>query len=108
MKSAYGNMLTRSTPTGSSCHLEIRCASKSWSSNEGDCYFVLNFSHNRQLADRFGVGSVPKLIVISNTGETITKKGRKEVQDKGVVAFRHWATIAGGLASADNKILDDL
>ncbi|ELU18880.1 hypothetical protein CAPTEDRAFT_180186 [Capitella teleta] len=55
------------------------------------------------LVERYGVGSVPKLIVISGKGEVITKKGRKEIQDKGIVACRNWATVAARVPPAVNE-----
>lgn len=33
---------------------------------------------------------VPKLVVINQSGDVITEKGRKEVEDRGIVAFKAW------------------
>ena len=38
---------------------------------------------------------MPKLLIIAPSGELITDKGRKEVEDRGVAAFRSWLTGAG-------------
>lgn len=38
--------------------------------------------------------AVPKFIIINKDGEVISLKGRKEVQDKGVIAFRNWSQAA--------------
>ena len=38
--------------------------------------------------------AVPRFIVIQRDGELITARGRKEVQDKGVICFRNWHQAA--------------
>ena len=38
--------------------------------------------------------AVPKFIIINKDGEVITSKGRKEVQDKGILGFRNWQQAA--------------
>ncbi|XP_053394735.1 nucleoredoxin-like protein 2 [Mercenaria mercenaria] len=44
-----------------------------------------------ELKAKYNVTAVPKFIIINKDGEVISLKGRKEVQDKGVIAFRNWA-----------------
>lgn len=43
---------------------------------------------------KYNVTAVPKFIIINKDGEVISLKGRKEVQDKGVIAFRNWTQAA--------------
>ena len=33
---------------------------------------------------------IPKLIIVDGRGNVISEKGRKEVEDRGVAAFRSW------------------
>lgn len=47
-----------------------------------------------ELKLKYNVTAVPKFIIINKDGEVISSKGRKEVQDKGVIAFRNWAQAA--------------
>ncbi|XP_076462942.1 nucleoredoxin-like protein 2 [Babylonia areolata] len=42
------------------------------------------------LVEKFHVSVIPKLIVLRPDGEVITTKGRKDVQDKGLISFRAW------------------
>lgn len=46
---------------------------------------------------------MPKLIIITKDGEIISAKGRKEVQDKGVIAFRNWALTANILEAKQSQ-----
>ncbi|XP_064607217.1 nucleoredoxin-like protein 2 [Liolophura sinensis] len=42
------------------------------------------------LKEKYCVNVIPKLIVLRPSGEVITPTGRKDVQDKGIIAFRSW------------------
>ena len=42
------------------------------------------------MAEKYSISVIPKLIVIQPSGEIITSKGRKDVQDKGLVCMRAW------------------
>lgn len=53
----------------------------------------------------FEVAVVPKLIICSPSGDIISKKGRKEVEDRSVAAFRYWLSNAG-ISSARIKTPD--
>lgn len=47
-----------------------------------------------ELKLKYNVTAVPKFFIINKDGEIITSKGRKEVQDKGIIAFRNWQQAA--------------
>ena len=47
------------------------------------------------MRDKFQVNAVPKLIIVKPSGEVITWKGRKEVQDRGIAAYRTWFDHSG-------------
>ena len=49
----------------------------------------------RELQKQFKINMVPKLLIIKPSGELVTEKGRKEVEDRGIVAFRNWLAGAG-------------
>ncbi|XP_033737925.1 nucleoredoxin-like protein 2 [Pecten maximus] len=63
--------------------------------SHGD-WLVVPFGDQLQedLKTRFNITAVPKLIIVNNAGDVITLKGRKEIQDKGIVCFRTWQEIA--------------
>lgn len=48
----------------------------------------------RSFRTTYDVNSLPKLIVVKDTGEIITKTGRKEVQDRGFIGYRNWRQAA--------------
>lgn len=56
--------------------------------------FIFFFSMCRSLRTTYEVNSLPKLIVVKDTGEIITKTGRKEVQDRGFIGYRNWRQAA--------------
>ena len=34
--------------------------------------------------------AIPRFIVVHKDGEVLTSRGRKEIQDKGVICYRNW------------------
>jgi hypothetical protein len=48
----------------------------------------------RAFRAKYDVNSLPKLIVVNDTGEIITSTGRKEVQDRGFIGYRNWRQAA--------------
>ncbi|GFS10157.1 nucleoredoxin-like protein 2 [Elysia marginata] len=42
------------------------------------------------LVEKYSISVIPKLVVIQPSGDVITPKGRKDVQDKGLVCMRAW------------------
>ncbi|WAR23009.1 NXNL2-like protein [Mya arenaria] len=57
-----------------------------------------------ELKMKYNVTAVPKLIIVSRGGEVVTAKGRKEVQDKGVIAFRNWQQAAATLEAKQQAL----
>ncbi|KAL5017232.1 hypothetical protein ScPMuIL_006821 [Solemya velum] len=53
-----------------------------------------------KLKSQYDISSVPKLVVVRDDGEVLTMKGRKEVQDKGIICYRNWQNL---LASKSTK-----
>ena len=58
----------------------------------------------------FKITAIPKLIVVRDNGTIITEKGRKDIQDKGIICFRGWLQKANlskpkpsDEANAENK-----
>jgi nucleoredoxin len=45
---------------------------------------------SRKLKTKYDIKAIPKLIVIRDNGTVITEKGRKDIQDKGMICFRGW------------------
>ena len=48
----------------------------------------------RTLINKYSIRSIPKLVVIRADGEVVTMRGRKDVQDKGIVCFRNWLSLS--------------
>ena len=49
-----------------------------------------------ELREKFNVTVIPKLIIVNCNGEVITTRGRKELTDRGVGAFRTWSSGSSG------------
>jgi nucleoredoxin len=47
-------------------------------------------SHKAQLANKFNVTGIPKLVIIDAQGKLITENGRGDVSNKGSEAFNAW------------------
>ncbi|KAL3868647.1 hypothetical protein ACJMK2_041427 [Sinanodonta woodiana] len=60
-----------------------------------------------ELREKFGITAVPKLVIVNKDGEIITQKGRKEIQDKGVICYRNWEQIATTLESKTSQVQDE-
>ncbi|XP_064652711.1 nucleoredoxin-like protein 2 [Lineus longissimus] len=46
------------------------------------------------LRQQYNITAIPKLIVIKASGDVISQKGRKDIQEKGTTCFRVWAAGA--------------
>ncbi|XP_036600011.1 nucleoredoxin-like protein 2 [Trichosurus vulpecula] len=46
------------------------------------------FKHD--LKKRYNITAIPKLVVVKQTGEVITDKGRKQIREKGLSCFQNW------------------
>ena len=49
------------------------------------CVYCYSF-----LVEKYKISIIPKLVIIRPDGEVVTTKGRKDVQDKGLISFRGW------------------
>ncbi|NXF40920.1 NXNL2 protein, partial [Nyctibius bracteatus] len=46
--------------------------------------------YKHELKKKYNITAIPKLVIVKQTGEVITDKGRKEIRDKGLSCFRNW------------------
>ncbi|XP_043832127.1 LOW QUALITY PROTEIN: nucleoredoxin-like protein 2 [Dromiciops gliroides] len=46
------------------------------------------FKHD--LKKRYNITAIPKLVVVKQTGEVITDKGRKQIREQGLSCFQNW------------------
>ena len=54
----------------------------------------MRFVNCRELQEKFNVTAIPKLIVVNENSEVVTSRGRKEITDRGVGAFRSWSSVS--------------
>lgn len=60
-------------------------------------WFAVPFGNEMiaELKSRYHITAIPKLIVITDEGEVITERGRKEINDQGPDCYKSWAhTVA--------------
>ncbi|XP_021345285.1 nucleoredoxin-like protein 2 [Mizuhopecten yessoensis] len=98
LKDFYEETQRRSAPfevVFVSCDKKEEDMASYYRESHGD-WLVVPFGDQLQddLKTRFNITAVPKLIIVNNAGDVITLKGRKEIQDKGIVCFRTWQEIA--------------
>lgn len=46
------------------------------------------------LKKKYNITAVPKLVIVKESGEVITDKGRKQIRDRGLACFRNWLEAA--------------
>ncbi|NXP17578.1 NXNL2 protein, partial [Scytalopus superciliaris] len=46
------------------------------------------------LKKKYNITAIPKLVIVKQTGEVITDKGRKQIRDKGLSCFQNWLESA--------------
>uniref|UniRef100_A0A8D0E0X6 Nucleoredoxin like 2 n=1 Tax=Salvator merianae TaxID=96440 RepID=A0A8D0E0X6_SALMN len=46
------------------------------------------FKH--ELKKKYNITAIPKLVIVKQTGEVITDKGRKQIRERGLNCFRNW------------------
>ena len=66
---------------------------------------------HRVLVEKYQISIIPKLVVVGRDGEVVTSKGRKDVQDKGIIAFRGWhsaMTAAAKKADQQQQLLEQI
>uniref|UniRef100_A0A8C6NDB5 Uncharacterized protein n=2 Tax=Melopsittacus undulatus TaxID=13146 RepID=A0A8C6NDB5_MELUD len=50
--------------------------------------------YKHDLKKKYNITAIPKLVIVKQTGEVITDKGRKQIRDKGLSCFRNWLEVA--------------
>ena len=50
-------------------------------------------SVKEDLADKFGVSGIPRLVILDNEGNLVQPNARGDVVQKGVNAFSHWTSL---------------
>ncbi|KAM8792707.1 NXNL2 protein, partial [Eudromia elegans] len=50
--------------------------------------------YKHDLKKKYNITAIPKLVIVKQTGEVITDKGRKQIRDKGLSCFRNWLEAA--------------
>ena len=51
---------------------------------------------------------VPKLVIIKPSGDVITERGRKEISDRGVTAYRSWSMAVFGVLNSKATVLQSI
>ncbi|XP_038258504.1 LOW QUALITY PROTEIN: nucleoredoxin-like protein 2 [Dermochelys coriacea] len=46
--------------------------------------------YKHDLKKKYNITAVPKLVIVKQTGEVITDKGRKQIKERGLSCFRNW------------------
>lgn len=49
---------------------------------------------NRSLQEAYAIEYVPKLVVLAPEGELISTMGRRDIQEKGILAYTSWVMTA--------------
>ncbi|XP_076987580.1 nucleoredoxin-like protein 2 [Tamandua tetradactyla] len=47
-----------------------------------------------ELKKRYNITAIPKLVVVKQSGEIITDKGRKQIREQGLACFQNWVEVA--------------
>ncbi|XP_004384286.1 nucleoredoxin-like protein 2 [Trichechus manatus latirostris] len=47
-----------------------------------------------ELKKRYNITAIPKLVIVKQSGEVITDKGRKQIREHGLPCFRNWVEVA--------------
>ena len=54
--------------------------------------------------EKYKISIIPKLVIIGPDGDVVTTKGRKDVQDKGLISFRSWhSAMVAAAKKADQQ-----
>ena len=65
----------------------------------------------RSLVEKYKISIIPRLVIIGPDGEIITSRGRKDIQDKGLISFRGWYSsmmAAAKKADQQNQLLEQI
>ncbi|KAK6179960.1 hypothetical protein SNE40_012202 [Patella caerulea] len=82
------------------CDFQVVFISLDYSKDSMEEYFIQNHedwlalpyddTFKETLLNKYHITAIPKLVVIKEDGDTVTLKGRKDIQDKGMNCFRNW------------------
>ncbi|KYO20660.1 nucleoredoxin-like protein 2 [Alligator mississippiensis] len=50
--------------------------------------------YKHELKKKYNITAIPKLVIVKQTGEVITDKGRKQIRERGLSCFRNWLEVA--------------
>ncbi|XP_069481760.1 nucleoredoxin-like protein 2 [Ambystoma mexicanum] len=50
--------------------------------------------YKHDLKKKYNITAIPKLVIVKQSGEVITDKGRKQIRDRGLACFRTWLEVA--------------
>ncbi|XP_074850260.1 nucleoredoxin-like protein 2 [Carettochelys insculpta] len=50
--------------------------------------------YKHDLKKKYNITAIPKLVIVKQTGEVITDKGRKQIRERGLTCFRNWLEVA--------------
>ncbi|XP_005408940.1 PREDICTED: nucleoredoxin-like protein 2 [Chinchilla lanigera] len=50
--------------------------------------------YRHELKKRYNVTATPKLVIVKQSGEVITNKGRKQIREQGLACFQSWVEVA--------------
>ncbi|XP_055984078.1 nucleoredoxin-like protein 2 [Sorex fumeus] len=50
--------------------------------------------YRHELRTRYKITTIPKLVVVKQSGEVITDKGRKQIRERGLACFQNWLEAA--------------
>ncbi|KAL4617562.1 nucleoredoxin-like protein 2 [Arapaima gigas] len=50
--------------------------------------------YKHDLKKKYNITAVPRLVVVKESGEVITDKGRKQIRDQGLACFQNWLEVA--------------
>lgn len=76
------------------CALEEQSSNSSRCSLSDESLFSLSLSSLSELKQRYKITAVPKLVIVKQSGDVITDKGRKQIRDRGLACFRSWLEAA--------------
>ncbi|KFO22152.1 nucleoredoxin-like protein 2 isoform X2 [Fukomys damarensis] len=50
--------------------------------------------YRHELKKRYNISATPKLVIVKQSGEVITSKGRKQIREQGLACFQNWVEVA--------------
>ncbi|XP_004851382.1 nucleoredoxin-like protein 2 [Heterocephalus glaber] len=50
--------------------------------------------YRHELKKKYSITATPKLLIVKQSGEVITSKGRKQIREQGLACFQNWVEVA--------------